>query len=234
MKPTVEPSSPNSCSSLATAKALRGATGTALSTVSVAAGRRVKWNGPGILATGDGEERAHGGPAREPARDLPRSENRRLIGRDHAVGHGPSRGRGPDAARVEVARTQPLHELAPFGEEGAALLEHLLERGQVHDRGVRLDLSEVRVDGGVEREARTEADLEIRSHAGLAPGHDAHHGAARGSAQVARHVGQKLDPAAPPHALESGEVAEARGPSRARSERRVPTGGSPGRRACSG
>ena len=169
---------------------------------------------PGILATGDGEERAHRGPAGESARDLPRPENRRLIRRDDAVGVRPSRRRSPDAPRVEVARAQPLHELATFREEGAALLEDFLERGQVHHRGVRLDLSEVRVDGGVERQARTETDLEVRPHAGLAPRHHARHGTARGRAQIARHVGQKLDPPAPPYALESGEVAEARRPPR--------------------
>ena len=68
-----------------------------------------------------------------------------------------------DASRVEQLRTAELKDLRAFDEEGAALLESRLERGEVHDRGIDLHLPEVRVDGRIEREVAGEAILEVHA-----------------------------------------------------------------------
>ncbi len=66
---------------------------------------------------------------------------------------------------VAPAREAEVEDLGVLDEERPPLLEEGLEGGQVDHRGVRLDLPEVRVDGGVEREGGAEAEPEVGAHA---------------------------------------------------------------------
>src|SRR5688572_2806146 len=68
-----------------------------------------------------------------------------------------------DATRVEDVAIPALELIRAraFDEEGTLLVEERLERAQIDDGGIGFDLSEIRVDGGVERQRRSDGVLEI-------------------------------------------------------------------------
>jgi hypothetical protein len=143
-------------------------------------------------------------------------------------------GRGADAPRVVVARPRALQELRPFEEERALLREEHLVRGQVDDRRVGLDLPEVGVEGGLERQRGREVELEVAAVAPLGIV-VAVERVVRGR-QVRAHalpgdVGGHREPAPRPHAFDPLELAEAARPARLLGGHHHPERVEPHRRA---
>ncbi len=117
---------------------------------------------PGGLAPRDVIEHAERPSAGGLTRQFRRAENRkahRYVG-VAAVGHaGVYAGGAADAARIEVpggaaesdvgSGATKVEDRRAFDKERPALLEKLLERREVHQRGVLLHLAEVGVDRGV-------------------------------------------------------------------------------------
>ena len=107
----------------------------------------------------------------------------RLVGRRHENGGGELSQRlagelsrvadagglpaGPDPPGVEHVEVRVDEELGPLDEERALLLVVGLERGEVEDRRVGLDLPEVGLEGGVEREVGRDAVLEVGAEVAL-------------------------------------------------------------------
>src|SRR5690606_30027423 len=118
------------------------------------------------LARGDRREHPDREPGREPPGDLRGAEDRGVARLIDEVAADPAARARADPAGIEIGRAAeealgPAGEdLVAFDEERPLLLEHRLERGEVHLGGIRLDLAEVRVDGGVEGEVAAEADLQ--------------------------------------------------------------------------
>ena len=69
-------------------------------------------------------------------------------------------------ASASLVRSPELEHLAARDEEGPILTEERLERGEVHDRGVDLYLSEVGIHRGVQGEIRREPVLEVQTAVG--------------------------------------------------------------------
>ena len=126
----------------------------------------------GVLAWRDGSERADRQTGRKTPGDLrgssdsgvtPASRRSRLMQCLAAA--------RADAPAVEPARTPDEaltatgQQLVALDEKWAALVEDRLEGGEVHDRRVGLDLAEIRVDRGVERQIRSEPVLEVTADA---------------------------------------------------------------------
>src|SRR3989475_4736742 len=95
-----------------------------------------------------------------------------------------------ERAESEIAR--------PLDEKGTTLVEERLERSQVHDRGIHLDLAEVGIDRGVEREIGREQEPRVPTDAAVPPvrllegiGRVAHGDVGR----TAHDVGEQLRPA---------------------------------------
>ena len=76
------------------------------------------------------------------------------------------RGRGwrADPPRVEVARLVTNQNLTALDKKRPPLLEDDLRSREIDHRRIRLHLSEVRVDRGIQREVGTDAHLDIASH----------------------------------------------------------------------
>ncbi len=126
-----------------------------------------------VLLAGDRSQRANGEPRGRPSGQLRGAEDRgvvRDVVEERAVGGAAVRP-APDPAAVEElvppAREAEVEHAGVLHEERTPLLEERLERRQVDDGRVRLDLAEVRVDGGVERERRTEPVAQVDADAGV-------------------------------------------------------------------
>src|SRR5439155_17961100 len=125
----------------------------------------------GALPSGERVEHAYGpAPGRPPAQ-LGGAEDRGAGGHVLEIPVRFSLGVAADTARVKVERraaeivdaasvAPEVENLGALDEERPVFLEELLEGGQVHERLVHLDLPEVGVQGGVERQARAHAVLQ--------------------------------------------------------------------------
>ena len=118
-------------------------------------------------------------PLARPADQLGRAEDRgRRWRRRRTAPFDPALRRAADAAAVEERRLGPeeaprtalaplraevAEHLGALGEERPPLLEERLELREVDDRRIHLDLAEVRVEGGVEREAARHAVLQVEA-----------------------------------------------------------------------
>ena len=126
-----------------------------------------------------------------------------------ALGERGEVGRLADAPRVEelvLALDRKGEDLAPLEEEGPLLLVERLVGGEVDDRGVGLDLAEVRVHRGVESEVRGQADLRIEADRARAVGPPV--GDRRARAGLAHRVGQQLDVAGAGQPADPVQLAE--------------------------
>ncbi len=129
----------------------------------------------GVLAPGERLEEPEAPAVLRPADQLPRAEDRGRLRRVDELPARPELRHAPDAPRVEeeglrvevrrvvggAAAAEAQEHLAALGEERPLLLEERLERGEVHDRGVHLDLAEVGVDGADERHPGPEPVAEV-------------------------------------------------------------------------
>ena len=116
-----------------------------------------------IGAPGHRVERRHRQARRDEAAQLGRAQIRGSgSGADRTSPSSERRGgrRVPDPPRVEQLK-RGREDLGALEEEGPLLRIERLEGRQVQDHLVGLDLSEVGVDGGVERERRGQPDLEV-------------------------------------------------------------------------
>ena len=117
-----------------------------------------------------------------------------------------------DGAAGQAKREDPL----ALEEERALLLVEGLVGREVDDGGVRLHLTEVRIDGRIQREVRGEADLRVEARGGLAvraPDKRVPR-LLRQRADLAEHVRQQLDPPPrrePVNAVQFTEVVKAPG-----------------------
>ena len=116
----------------------------------VTAARRVE--GAHRLAVGKRSENAHGEPGRQAPRDLGRAQDRGVVHVIHVVGLRTPLRRRTDAPGIEYIAQ--VEQPGPLGEEGPALVVEGLERGEIDLRGVRVHLPEVRIQRGVESQAR--------------------------------------------------------------------------------
>ena len=66
-----------------------------------------------------------------------------------------------DAARVVVIAGAGVEDVVAFDEKRPSFAEGGFEHRQIHLRGIRLDLPEVRVDGRLERQVRADADFHV-------------------------------------------------------------------------
>src|SRR5690606_38896788 len=119
-----------------------------------------------LLGRGDRVERADRPAARGLAAELERAVDRRgvRLRRVRAVRRGRPVGRGADAPRVEELLAPDVsggqvkaEQIAALDEERPLLLEEGLDVGEVDDRGIGIDLSEIRVDGAGQGEAAAQA-----------------------------------------------------------------------------
>src|SRR2546430_16689136 len=110
----------------------------------------------------DGRQDAQRRPAGKPARDLGCAQDGRVLGTVLEVAARVARWTRPNPPGIEVARPVAAQQLVALGEEGPALVEEDLERREVDDRRIGLDLAEVGVDGAVQSNVGTETHLEIR------------------------------------------------------------------------
>ena len=118
------------------------------------------------FAPRDGRQDAQRRPAGKPARDLGCAQDGRVLGTVDEVAARVARWTRANPPGIEVARPVAAQQLVALGEEGPALVEEDLERREVDDRRIGLDLAEVGVDGAVERNVGTETHLEVRAGAG--------------------------------------------------------------------
>jgi hypothetical protein len=121
------------------------------------------------FVAGDRSERAQRHPTRGPSGQLHGAENSRVrgnVGEVRPVGRGALR-LTADAPAVEqgVAPTgkPEVEESGVLDEEGAPLGKECLERAEVDDGRIGLDLPEVGVDGGVQRESGAEPVAQIHA-----------------------------------------------------------------------
>src|SRR5205085_7363081 len=98
---------------------------------------------------------------RESAGDFGGAQDRGVLGTVHKVATRVARGASADPTRIEVARPVAAQQLAAFGEKWPLLVKEDLERRQIHDRRIRLDLSEVGIHRCVERDVGTEAHFQV-------------------------------------------------------------------------
>jgi hypothetical protein len=113
------------------------------------------------------------------------------------------------AAAVHLAAVDVELEQAPARDEERTLLgEERLEGAQVQDRGVGLHLPEVGVEGGVERQVRGDAVLEVAAQGHVLRTTDARRGELRHV--LGHHVGGRLEPAGGLEVVEPVDVAELR------------------------
>src|SRR5690606_20324966 len=120
--------------------------------------------------------------------------------------------------RALLGAAAEVEDVAALDEERALLVELRLERREVDDRGVDLDLAEVRVERRVQRHVRREPVLEVEPERGEVVGAIAvrvgeRRAIARRHRRVLRArdaVRQQLEPAAAVDAADAGEVAVAR------------------------
>ena len=174
----------------------------------------------GVFALRGGVHEGDDPPRVRAAGNLGRPENGRLSRlideRPSASAAGPERRTLPDAPGIEEAQSFESAESEQpraLDEEGAPLLEEGLEGGQVHHRRVRLHLTEVRVDRGVQRETAGEPVLQVQSH--RAPVHRAVVERARRvralvEARARHRVRKDLQALGPPHPLQPQQVSERR------------------------
>ena len=131
-------------------------------------------------------------------------------------------GRSSDAARVEVlgrvaepdvgARAAEVEDARPFHEKRPPLRQELLECGEVHERRIRLDLTEVGVDGGIERKVRGDAVLQVEPRAAevavaVVKGIPGSGAVVRAAAEAVR---QQLQPSRGGDVAQADQVTEAR------------------------
>src|SRR5690606_19775107 len=120
--------------------------------------------------------------------------------------------------RALLGATAEVEDVAALDEERALLVELRLERREVDDRGVDLDLAEVRIERRVQRQVRREPVLEVEPERGEVVGAVAvrvgeRRAVVAGSGRVlgARDaVRQQLEAAAAVDAADAREVAVAR------------------------
>ena len=99
-----------------------------------------------------------------------------------------------------------LKSCAPSGKNGRFSAKARLERGQVDFRGIGLDLAEVGVHGGVERQVGPEAHLHVGADAARSDSAVVERVARIAvpfTVDAPRHVGQQLDPPRRPDAARS-------------------------------
>ena len=180
----------------------------------------------GVLTRRHGGEAAHVPRPRHLAGELDRAKDVRAVGSiDEALSRRARHTEGaPDPAAVEKLRPRPVESpevaLAPvaeiedgraFDEERPLLVEEGLPVTQVHDRGIHFNLTEVGIDGGVQREVRAEPDLGVRAGARVEFGAVIERipGGRMREGRAARHV--RHDLAAPRRfdPLDSHEIGEA-------------------------
>ena len=128
--------------------------------------------GHAVDALGRGVEDAKGETGRGTAGELRRRGDRRRRRRARVAVLVAQRRRAADATRVEqslvgaavdddVAVELELIEARSLDEERPLLGIERLERREIEDGGIRLDLAEVGVDGRVERDVRRQAQLQV-------------------------------------------------------------------------
>ena len=178
------------------------------------------------LARRGGVEHADRPPTRRPAGELSSAEDGGVVWKVHKLPRRERRSQRPvpDAARVEELRrvaeldeaSRPASEpedVRPLDEEGPVLGQELLERRQVHERGVDLDLAEVGVHRRVQGEVGGHAVLEVQPRAPeivarFVEGIRGVTGLPEGAAPHA--VGEELEPLRRRDVAQPGQVSEAR------------------------
>jgi len=166
-----------------------------------------------------GVERTDRQPTRQPSGELPRAEDAGKGGRGGVVVGARQLGRAPDAAGVDqtlsgvaVVHRCAIHVVAkdprPLHEERSLLPEKRLERREVEHRRIGLDLAEVRIDRGVERQVRRDAVLHVAARGQVLRATDPRSGELR---HVLGHdVGGGLEPARCLEVVEPGDLPELR------------------------
>ncbi len=179
--------------------------------------RRALVQNGGVLAPRLRVQRANRERA-DPSRELAGREDRRLrgrIGEETVAARQVARAlrRPPDPARIEhlAVVEREVEGARSLDEERAALIEKRLERGQVHDRWVGLDLSEVGVHRARQGEARRQPVPEVQTGGAggrrrfqqrIAPG--------RLSGELRQRVGHHLESFGRRQHRQAGQLAERR------------------------
>ncbi len=166
-----------------------------------------------------GVERADGHPAGQAPGELGRAEDPGEGGRGGVLVRARQLGRAPDAAGVDqtlsraaVVHRRAVHVVAkdprPLHKERSLLLEKGLERREVEDARIGLNLAEVGIDRGVEGQVRRDPVLQVAAQGHVLRTTDARRGELR---HVLRHhVGGGLEPAWGLEVVEPVDVAELR------------------------
>ena len=109
------------------------------------------------LAVGYGGEGSNSEAGRQPSCQLCRSKNCGIGQPLHVVRVGATGRRCADASGIEQSALS--EQVRALEKERPALVEENLIRREVDDRGVALDLPEIRVERDIEREVRSRPDL---------------------------------------------------------------------------
>ena len=114
-----------------------------------------------------------------------------MRGAANASGIEQARVREIEAHVVRCAAPAELEGVGAFDEEGPLLIEERLDVGEIHNRRIDLDLTEVGIHGGIESEVRTKTKLEVGAQGRVAPATVVERvsGLSRRSVHLARGVG---------------------------------------------